>query len=148
MYMYACGYDVNRNWSVYSLCANDEYCVLTYFKKIYKFPPICAKFINFSLFSFNFLLSLRFSASPYLDPDAFTCRTLRVMLYTYWTPLHRKVPVITTTTTTNNNNYHDHHQHHNHTITSEFVTGVGLLLALQLSVALQEALGSVSPERP
>src|SRR6218665_1781897 len=38
-----------------------------YFQKIYKFPPISAKFIHFPLFPQN----LRYFASPHFDHDAF-----------------------------------------------------------------------------
>jgi len=63
-----------------------QWCILhipPYFHKIYRFPPISAKFINFPLFSWNlrFLLNLCFLCFPYFEHWG-------KMLYTYWKPLH------------------------------------------------------------
>jgi|SRR6218665_1920571 len=47
----------------------------TYFHKIYKFPSISVKFINFPPFSFNlgFFPSFTFFSLPYFDHDASCC---------------------------------------------------------------------------
>jgi len=52
-----------------------------YFHKIYKFPYISVKFINFFLFSYNLLFCFIhvFFAPPYFDHDAFTHHALHIL---------------------------------------------------------------------